>query len=232
MNDEDLKALHAQLEQENMRLVKEAMKLSRERGTHVTLPGEMDAAAAMLFAEEEIASRRKREGSLLDRKEVNPKVTKKEDWALNAYKNGLDGCLTLNSDLRAGKPIKKGSQADLIERAINKADLPEDTVVYRGVDAAAFPSEKLVGSTFSDKAFVSTSLDEAVAIQFDAGVLMEIRLPAGTKALSMTRWAEGEGVVGIGTSEAELLLQRGSRFKVIKDVTTPETRQVVVELVP
>lgn len=168
------------------------------------------------------------ERMILDSPGVNPEVSAKSSEILNDYKNGTEGSLALNSRLRDGMESNK---AKSIEAAVNATSLSEAITVYRGADSSTFGDSSLVGSTISDKAFVSTSLLEGVAAEFDSGVMMEIRLPKGAKALNMDRWQEGEGMGS--TKEYELLLQRNSTFRVIGDSIVPdETRRMILELVP
>lgn len=101
------------------------------------------------------------------------------------------------------------------DKAIGKGSVPSNVKVYRGfTDGNAIlggDPQGLVGSTIQDKAFVSTSLNKSVAVDFarkgKSGMLMEIDVPAGTKAAYMQK-LRPESI------ERELLLGRNSRFQV------------------
>lgn len=99
----------------------------------------------------------------------------------------------------------------------NKAyTLEKPTKLYRALqqDLSSDDIDQLsrVGGIYTDKSFVSTSTDLAVAKRFNGGSpILEINVPAGTKYLDMDklfniqmrRWREDE-----------YLLNRGSKFKV------------------
>ena len=150
-------------------------------------------------------------------------LTTKESEALKAYRgaNASDEdeeeelsphYKDVNDYLRSGSggtPQIKSTIAGL-DSAIGKSTLSADTQLYRG---ASLPSSMVssfsVGSQIQDKAFVSTSTDRGVATQFmDGGrgtsdVVFTIRAPKGSNALTVD-----------GSSEKEVLLPRGSSFKI------------------
>ena len=105
--------------------------------------------------------------------------------------------------------------------------LPEDTVVYRGI-GGAFAMEleaKGVGATFTDAGFTSVSLDRSIARGFPSrpsGNVMEIVLPAGTKAINPSKFFTS-GKIG-GTElrqEKELILGRGTTFEILSIEDNP-----------
>lgn len=175
----------------------------------------------------------------LSQPSLNPELTEDQDEGMQQYKS--DDFYTLNDELRMAdySEIRLNSDPDqyvdeLIESSIAKTSLPESVIVYRGADLDTFEDdEDLTGSTITDNAFVSTSMASAIAESHSGGVMVEIRLPKDTKAIFMDgRW----GVSGYDT-ESELLLQKGSTFKVISDVSDPKEegtryeRSMVWELV-
>lgn len=70
-----------------------------------------------------------------------------------------------------------------------------------------------VGKTFQDNGFVSTSTSEKVAWKFHGsdGAEIHIHIPAGKKALKILLQEDDDD------SEKEIMLPRGSRFKVLSD---------------
>lgn len=105
--------------------------------------------------------------------------------------------------------------------------LPEDTVVYRGI-GGAFATDlqaKGVGATFTDNGFTSVSLDRGIAKGFPfrpSGNVMEIVLPAGTKAINPSKFFTS-GKIG-GTElrrEKELILGRGTTFEILSIEDNP-----------
>lgn len=147
----------------------------------------------------------------------NDLFTEEEQLAAEDY---MGASSWLNSDLRRGEI--DDDYADTVydlESAIAKAPpLKQAAVVYRGLETrkmdarvvAKFQNLK-VGQQFEDDGFCSTSVRAGVAARFAGSVTMEIVLPAGTRALSMDK------IVGIvsGRKESEVVLDRGTRFKVL-----------------
>jgi len=95
---------------------------------------------------------------------------------------------------------------------LNKSKVPENVTVFRGMrPVSGYPTDpkEFVGMHISDKGFVSTSLSPETAKEFltSGGYVYKIKVKKGTKAA----YIEG---VGKHYSEQELLLPRGSKFKV------------------
>jgi len=104
--------------------------------------------------------------------------------------------------------------------------LDRDIEVYRGMtgNTAGKLRDLEVGATFSDAAYVSTSTDKTAADFFATGghgdkggarVSFVIKVPKGTKAI------DGE------KQEAELILKRGVRFKVVGKAGSVLTLEVL-----
>lgn len=105
-----------------------------------------------------------------------------------------------------------------IDSAMKKSALSDDFVLYRGMhgDGAALKP----GTVFSDKAFVSTTADEYAAVNWSVtaqkrspvqtGTVLTIRAPKGTSAVPI-----GSGQSVRTSDEQEVLLNRGTRFRVI-----------------
>jgi hypothetical protein len=148
------------------------------------------------------------------------KLSSKEIDAVQHY-NGT-GYQKINSDLRAGK--EPSGTAKLIDSALSKSPLSESMVAYRGFSGRELMADfkNSVGKTFSDKGFVSTSLDKNIATGFMRGqgkVLATIHIPAGTHA----------GYVGAG--ERELLIGRGQGFRITEARIKRGQYYVTMELV-
>lgn len=134
------------------------------------------------------------------------------------------GYSQINFDLRrsSGRSLSKQSQilSESFERFSKPS--PESLEVFRGVSGkfaellhtSAFSGKLQEGSIITDYGFVSTSMDKDFARSFASGSSasgeLKISVPKGTKMIYM-------GV----RKEAELLLDRGSQFKVTK-VTSSE----------
>jgi hypothetical protein len=129
----------------------------------------------------------------------------------------------LNDGLRSGNSVYINSpNVKSIDSAFDSAKpLDQAIVVHRGVLGASDPKllgpvGSKVGKTFNDKAFVSTSANDAVARKSFAGnsgddpAIMHITVPAGSKVIK-------PGSVAFKPEESELVLPRDSNFRVDKD---------------
>lgn len=107
-----------------------------------------------------------------------------------------------------------------LDTAIAKSTAPRDMTVFRGLNEDRMLGLK-PGDTFSDRGFVATSSRQDVGENFaqsagekhygfeNAGALVRIIVPKGSHALP---------VVGQAGDEGEVLLPRGSKFKVLQAV--------------
>lgn len=114
-----------------------------------------------------------------------------------------------------------------LDSAIAEHTLPENTTLFRGLNnwpkAFGVDSEdKLVGMTFHDKGFVSTTIEESKAVEFGSFVkdpydtVVQIQAPKGTHAVAM---------VPNFTDEEEVILARDSQFKItsVEHTTVSDT---------
>ena len=115
-------------------------------------------------------------------------------------------------------PPKRAAEIEadmkVLDGALAKHKVPEDMVVWRGVNGSAFPgglSEKLAGTVIKEKAYLSTAVGAKVPSAFaDKQVQMRIRVPAGTPAYFMPGVAKDARM----RSERELMLGRGQKMLV------------------
>lgn len=92
---------------------------------------------------------------------------------------------------------------------------------------AAIPPYMEPGGVFQDLGYSSTAKDPAV---WDGQVHMQVRIPAGTKYLDLNHTTGSQH-----PNEQEILLNRGTKYKVISDGPNPHSpgvRLIVVEVVP
>lgn len=170
-------------------------------------------------------------------KEDNPEL-------LNSIKEYTgDNYSFINSGLRGPKGInhKVISQNDPyfmelrddMDKAIELSPtLTEPIQLFRGV-SEEYGNKLEIGETYDDKAYMSTSIDKKIADGFGglggfAGVRTTLLMtaPKGQKAFSPT-------LFGIGKkSEKELILPRGTRFKVTGIENTVYGKFISVEIVP
>lgn len=150
--------------------------------------------------------------------------------ALSNY--SMTGYEKLNTNLRAGK----NSGVKWIDMAFDRAHpLRQPIEVHRGVNNTSEifgEPGSMVGGTFSDKAYLSTSADPTVVGGFaksdvvtgnkDLGEL-HIHVPAGAKAIKPLARA---------VEEKEILLPRNSNFRVLSDRVVDGKRQIELEMIP
>jgi hypothetical protein len=137
----------------------------------------------------------------------------------------------INGALRADGTVLSASDArtlDLIDNAIVRSDgLKHDITVWRGIAQEDLPGpiDDLVGGTFRDPAFASTSYDRNVAGKFaswksDEGrtpLVMEVNVPAGTPSAlveAVARTQSGTLISDAWPMEGEILLGHGVQFEV------------------
>lgn len=140
----------------------------------------------------------------MDLFDTNKPTTYKE---MNAYLRGRDTDPT---------DITKKTIED-VNAALNKGSVSEDTTAFRGLPERLVADLK-PGDTFTDKGFVSTSLDSAMAESFTGGTntLAEVRVPKGSKGGYMgsaltADYLDSEGL----EPERELLLPSGTEFRIV-----------------
>jgi len=145
--------------------------------------------------------------------------------AIGEYESAIG--YSLNDALRDPQ-VSESAFKDTIEfldRAIETAPpLREEVIAYRGVkgNGLNFFEKLAVGDVFEDKGYVSTTIDAGVAQQFGTsgsmyqGLAMRIKLPAGSKGIFPSGYKDQSAENwDRNTSEAEFLLPRGSKFRVV-----------------
>jgi len=135
-------------------------------------------------------------------------------FALESYVNNeFGGAEDINRTLRKGT---KGYQEDIkgLDSLMKRSTIPKSVIAFRGIDYETYEKiEKHKGKTFVDKGFVSTTLLSSIVnpkrgpTPYEAVVM--IKAPKGTRCYYVNR-AKKYG----GRNEFELLLDRGTKFKV------------------
>jgi hypothetical protein len=141
------------------------------------------------------------------------KLSSGERKALDLYTG--DGFERINNTLRQQGGVGAGIKGSVnsLDSAIAKNTLAQDTFVYRGVSKKVLAGAK-PGAVITDKGYPSTSLDFSAAAHFagiaeGGGVVTRIRVPKGRKAGAV------DGLNKKYPDENEVLLPRGTRFKVV-----------------
>lgn len=200
----------------------EAVRALRENGY---IAGQATTAAAkpQTFAERLAEARTgeaAREAATLSRLRTRDLMSSDELRALYEYTGMTYG--QINRPLRAAKGVLKSvavgevrQQIRLMDRAMRRSPLTADVVLYRGVGSgrAVFGEawdRSLVGGEWTEYAYVSTSSNARQAQIF-----------ANSQSGAQIRIVAGRGVHGIELSgddaEAEVLLERGLRLRVVAD---------------
>lgn len=131
---------------------------------------------------------------------------------------------------RADAPAHIDRQIALIDSVMDASKLSSDIRVHRGTQTGrgVFGDRlagDLTGFEWTEDAYVSTAADPQVAEYFTrSGMLMDITVPAGTKAISLPGETSGD-------DESEILLQRGLRLRVVSDSGPGDPRHLKVEVV-
>lgn len=166
--------------------------------------------------------------SEIDAKNLTPKEGKIiKDYTYNGFKD-MNRLLYApeRSNYNAMEKKRLQEKIDVLTDFLDKKSLEQQGIFYRGMDSgtAVFGSdvfkmslqklrEKYEGSIYVNKGFSSMSFSKKTAEGFsgdDGGVLIEARIPQGARAFCV-------GSVGtFGASEGEILLQRGTSYKIDK----------------
>lgn len=173
-------------------------------------------------------------------KEFRSKLPSGQQEAIRSYHQSGYG--PMNDVLRkeGGKtgPSGESSKIKNATSALEKASLPQEMVVLRGVSyspaASLLEGPGVVGKTYYDPAFQSTSVNLSTAEGFghlsttsakgdsyggsEKRALLRLTVPKGAKALAANQEHP---------SEAEVLLQRNSAFRVDKVETLPNGLVIV-----
>lgn len=160
-------------------------------------------------------------------------LTDAEKSALNFYKSGR--YRELNDALRFPEARQLDSELMQIESdldsALTKLTAPDDLVTMRFVDADAFGNlmgaeldedvfwledpRNFIGTVFRDDAYTSTSLASDFDWASQESVRMFIRIPRGYEAGPNDIGLMDRSVRTAGTTEAEIMLKRGTRFRLV-----------------
>lgn len=137
-------------------------------------------------------------------------LSAREVEAMQNYTGGM--FQTLNPRLRAGKAASREDKADLqsMDAAFARAATKEPIVAYRGV-SGDFAAKLKPGVTYTDGGFTSVSSDPKAADNFvrgDGSALLEVRVPKGSKAVSVKAFSQFKG-------EEEIVLNRGGNYRVV-----------------
>lgn len=161
-------------------------------------------------------------------------LTKEEREAFQAYTETKENYKNINRVLRGKESNYIGNNEQYvqnIEGALNRAEVPEDIITYRGTTPSALGEimdlspEDMVGNILHDDAFVSTSVNPLV-VEYgysEKGVTLIIETPKGTPGAYIAP------VSTIGLGEAELLLNKGQDMLIL-EVVDPNKNHLVLRV--
>jgi len=143
----------------------------------------------------------------------------------------------INAFLRDPKSIDdsdKGWVQDeiaILDKTVVKGVIPADLTTYRGIEAYGGTLDffqQNIGSVVRDDAFQSTSLNRETAFRFadEGGAVIHISVPKGYNGLYISSLSLHDG--GVSTqAEHELLLPRGTSYKIVKYVPATNTDKAI-----
>lgn len=175
------------------------------------------------------------------------------DWSEEEHRNHLDAVEAYRGgDFRPINRTLRGANIDfydedpeegmrriaeqvrLLDDIMNHSRLTDDVVVVRGtatgrgVFGEALNGD-LVGHEWTEDSYTSTTANPDIAADFTiSGLTMNIRVPKGTGALVLSGMTIDDGF----DDEAEILLERGVRMRVVSDTGPGMPRQLEVEVLP
>jgi hypothetical protein len=144
------------------------------------------------------------------------------DWPTYREINGY-----LRGDDALGTPEVLRHIED-IDRALAGNPVPETVTVVRGTGLSHFgmDPDAMVGRTFTDDAYMSTSLGGPAPAFASNDAVLHLRVPEGTPAL----WVEKVSAFGAG--ERELLMGRGTRYTITHAIFQNGQWQLFGEVLP
>jgi len=135
----------------------------------------------------------------------------------------------LNRALRGLEPITMADlvMAKKIDRAIARAAIPRDMIVYRGFRRNVV-NQLEPGDTFTDNGFSSGSLSETVARErfaYGGGAIFQFVARKGTRAIYL------DDLIKFPKPELEILFPRGACFRILSKEIRHGITYFMVELI-
>ncbi|EHI97941.1 binary exotoxin A [Clostridium sp. DL-VIII] len=140
----------------------------------------------------------------LDKSQIEALIKYTGDDYVN-INNSLRGFETLSAD--------NAEAVDIMKSTLSNASLPEDMILYRGTSIEELgslknlPPDELIGKTFTQPSFLSTSTENSVATgTFSGNMQIEIEASQGAHGLDVSSISE------YGSDEAEVLFNAGQKM--------------------
>jgi 2'-5' RNA ligase len=152
-------------------------------------------------------------------------------YALKGYTGeGHGSYVAINGGLRGGDlDSDTRSRVESMDEAFAAAPgLANDTVTVRKMASngqfPAIPPPMSEGDEYVDYGYGSTSKSLS---GWSGGVIMQVRMPKGMPVIDVNH----NHVVSASTSEQEVLMPRGARYRVVSDEMVDGQRQIITEVV-
>lgn len=146
-------------------------------------------------------------------------LTDAQRAAINDYADA--DYVPINGALRTGLDVKDvQAQIDDIDAAIKAQEpLRGDITVYRGTHVSKAEDTNWVGRVITDQGYTSTTLSQQATDYFAAAynqqaVRIELKVPQGTRGISIDGHKFGQVITDSATGESEFLLPRGSAYRI------------------
>lgn len=155
-----------------------------------------------------------------------PVIDREEYSVLEAYKrtsSEINGYQRTKKLGYSSSKQKLDHQVKVLHDVIRRSAVVDDQIVWRGVNdyEVAMKMRQLnIGDKLPNASTTSTSTAKHVANNFSSGMLMEIELPAGTRALYVDPAIKVNGYHGSHQHEFEVILPSGGYFEVIEKTAT------------
>jgi hypothetical protein len=126
-----------------------------------------------------------------------------------------DDYVNINNSLRGLETLSADNEeaVDIMKSTLSNASLPEDMTLYRGTSIEELgslknlPPDELIGKTFTQPSFLSTSTENSVATgTFSGNMQIEIEASQGAHGLDVSSISQ------YGSDEAEVLFNVGQEM--------------------
>lgn len=168
-------------------------------------------------------------------KTANSALTSDERSGVYHYSTS-SGCSMINGDPRSSsRGLRHPPPSAEAQRSIDRIDsafknksarMQQDAIVFRGSGGLDYFKQFEVGGVFDDQGFVSTSMTTDNGFYSSGQVRFHISVPKGHPAIAM------DSTLSAFSNEKEILLKRGSKFRVTKKEMVGGRLYLHCEVVP
>lgn len=139
--------------------------------------------------------------------------------------------ININQSLRGVENVtpQNARTIETMRSTLSNASLPDDMTLYRGTtidtlgDLKNLDPSELIGRTFPEKGFMSTSTDPAIAKAFTGDLHITINAPRGAHGLNITS-------ISRHPNETEILFNAGQKMSIISAEKINGILRIIVNL--